>query len=147
MKLYRKNIGAPSDKEKASERIKLADEYQKAISAYEKSKSQEDKTKMDRLKAQLDRLSDGKENDLDPKDREKIKQLRDALKRASDEMDDHEGAPKYEAAFKAAQKDYDDFMDNVKPVDRKNAKDQEIESLRKENAALKAELKSWKENV
>ena len=86
------------------------------------------------------------ENDLDPKDKATIRDLRAKLEKASDEMDDHEGAPKYEAAFKAAQKAYDDFLDKVKSANRTNAKDQEIDALRKENASLKVELKQWKES-
>lgn len=61
-------------------------------------------------------------NDLDPKDKATILQLRERLRAAADEMDDHPGIPKYEAAFKAAQKQYDDFMDKVKSVERRNAK-------------------------
>lgn len=53
------------------------------------------------------------DNDLDPKDRATVKELKEKLAKASDEMDDHPGAASYEAAFKAAQKQYDDFLDTV----------------------------------
>jgi hypothetical protein len=57
--------------------------------------------------------NEAKENAIDPKDKATLEDLKRQLAKAADDMDDHEGAPKYEAAFKAAQKQYDDFMDKI----------------------------------
>ena len=55
-------------------------------------------------------------NDFDPKDRATLKELKAALAKASDEMDDHPGIAKYEAAYKAAEKTYNDFLEKAKTV-------------------------------
>lgn len=53
-----------------------------------------------------------KENAIDPKDKATLEELKRKLAKAAEEDDD--------AAFKAAQKQYDDFLDKIET--KKNAK-------------------------
>jgi len=57
--------------------------------------------------------NEAKENDIDPKDKATLEDLKRQLAKAADEMDDHEGAASFKAAFVAAQKQYDDFLDKI----------------------------------
>jgi len=63
------------------------------------------------------------ENDFDPKDRATLRELKDALAKASDDMDDHPGAAKYEAAYRAAEDTYNDFIEKAKTVNNSSELD------------------------
>jgi hypothetical protein len=53
------------------------------------------------------------DEDIMPHDRATIRELRLLIAKAADDMDNHEGEPEYEAAFKAAHDEYDKFMNSL----------------------------------
>lgn len=127
MKLYRTKNAKFGENFSTEE---LRDHYEALIDDSGKAKSLSREQLLKALKGTEfeEHAYNAKKNDLDPKDRATLKQLKDALQKASDEMDDHPGAAKYEAAYKAAEKQYNDFVEKVS-LGKTNANEAEVRKL------------------
>jgi hypothetical protein len=60
------------------------------------------------------------DNNFTPMERATAKELKDRLKKASDEMDANPGVASYEAAYKTAERIYQKFLDDAGSSRKKN---------------------------